>query len=63
MTSEKEDVFFDNEKPEEYIYDAEKINKFPPDIKTKNQFDSIEHSINHWHDGAVTAEMLNMEKK
>ena len=56
-------MFLDNEKPEEYIYDPEKINIFPPDIKTKNQFDSIEHSINHWHDGAVTAEMMNLEKK
>jgi len=63
MASDKEDVFLDNEKPEEYVYDSEKTSSFPLDLKTKNQFDNVEHLINHWHDGAVTAEILNMEKK
>ena len=63
MASDKEDVFLDNEKPEEYVYDSEKTSSFPLNLKTKNQFDNVEHSINNWHDGAVTAEILNMEKK
>ncbi len=63
MASDKEDVFLDNEKPEEYVYDSEKTSSFPLNLKTKNQFDNVEHSINHWHDGALTAEVLNMEKK
>ena len=63
MTSDKEDIFFDNEKPEEYIYDSEKTGKFTSGMMTKNQFDSVEHTISHWHDGAVTAESLGIETK
>lgn len=61
--SEFEQNILDSEKPEEYLYDSEKNSKFIDGIKTKNQFDNVEHSINHWHDGAVTAEIFNVEKK
>ena len=43
MASDKEDVFLDNEKPEEYVYDSEKTSSFPFNLKTKNQFDNVEH--------------------
>jgi hypothetical protein len=54
---------FDSEKPEEYIYDPEKNSKFTDGLNTKNEFDIVEHTIRHWHDGDVTTTTLNVEHK
>lgn len=54
---------FDSEKPEEYVYDPEKNLKFTDGLNTKNEFDTVEHTIRHWHDGDVTTATLNVEHK
>jgi hypothetical protein len=61
--SDVNDIMFDSEKPEEYIYDPEQNLKFTDGLNTKNEFDIVEHTIRHWHDGDVTTTTLNVEHK
>lgn len=61
--SEVEQNILDPEKPEEYIYDPEQDLKFTDGLDTKNEFDIVEHTIRHWHDGDVNTTTLNVEHK
>lgn len=66
MAGEMYEQYYDPEKPEEYIFDNEKLHKNVKDIQkslmqgisTKDEFDIIESSLKYWHDGDVRPEMF-----
>ena len=66
MAGEIYDQYYDPEKPEEYVFDDEKLSKSVGDIQkslmegisTKDELDLIESAIRYWHDGDVRPEMF-----
>lgn len=66
MAGEMYEQYYDPEKPEEYVFDNEKLSKNVKDIQkslmqgisTKDEFDIIESSLKYWHDGDVRPEMF-----
>jgi hypothetical protein len=64
MQEEYKENIFDQEHQDEYVYDPEKNTKFTDGLVTKNQFDNVEHTIRHWHDGDVNTTLIrNVEHK
>lgn len=66
MAIEKNEQYYDSEKPEEYVFDNENLSKSVMDIQkslmdgisTKDEFDMIESSLRYWHDGDVRPEIF-----